>query len=207
MKLFTSPCRHHGHITLLALGIALLASGLLAAVTAAHGPEVLVKTDPPDGAVLEQSPAQVKAWFNTELDTRSSTLHVVDINHHQVDNGDGGVDLNNPDHATMVVSLPQLPEGVYIVRWTAVTARDGDLVGGVFTFGVSNSGIAPDQISTAQTPPADNGAQTPSADAGARTSPADRSGGWPLALMAAGLGVLLSVMIGGVLYARSVRGS
>jgi len=66
---------------------------------------------------------------------------------------------------------------------------DGDLVDGVFTFGVGNSAIAPDQISTVQTPPA------------------GITAGWPLILMAVGLGVLLFVMIGVVLYARLVRGS
>jgi methionine-rich copper-binding protein CopC len=189
MKLLASPGRHQRYITLFALGIALLASGPLAAVTVAHGPEILLETDPADGTMLQQSPSQVRAWFSVELDTQWSTLHVVDINHHRVDNRDGGVDMNDPDHTTMVVSLPTLPEGVYIVRWTAVTARDGDLVGGVFTFGVSKDGIATDQNSTAQPPPP------------------DRSAGWPLVLMAVGLGVLLSVTIGVVLYIRLARGT
>lgn len=189
MRLFASIFRRLGIITLFVFGIVLLASGLLTAGTAAHGPEVLVKTDPPDGTELEQSPAQVMAWFNTELNTQLSSIQVVDIYHHQVDNGDGGVDLNDPDHASMVVSLPTLPEGVYIVRWNVVTAGDGDLVGGVFTFSVGDSALAPDQISTVQTPP--DGITT----------------GWLLILMAVGLGVLLLVMFGVVLYARLVRDS
>jgi methionine-rich copper-binding protein CopC len=196
MKLIASLRSTGGYTTLIGLGMVLLASGVLPARTTAHGPDVLVKTDPPDGAMLEQSPAYVMAWFNTELDARLSALEVVDVNDRQVDNGDGGVELNNPDLATMVVSLPTLPEGVYIVRWTAVTARDGDLVAGVFTFGVSDSRTAPNQISTAQTSLADTEAQTSSTDG---------RGSWPLALVLGGLGVLLSVMMGVVLYARLVR--
>jgi methionine-rich copper-binding protein CopC len=148
--------------------------------------------------MLKHSPAYAIAWFNAELDARSSTLEVVDVNGRQVDYGDGGVELNNPDLATMVVSLPTLPEGVYIARWSAVTARDGDLVGGVFTFGVADSGIAPDQISTAQTSLADTEAQTSSTDG--RDSR-------PLDLVLTGLGVLLTVMIGVIPYARLARAS
>ena len=174
----------------IALGLAMLAVVLLEAVAAAHGPEILVKTDPPDGVTLKQSPARVTAWFSTELESGLSTIQVFDIHHHQVDNGDGGVDVNGPDQATMIVSLPTLSEGVYIVRWTAVTAVDKDLVGGVFTFAVGEDGIAPTQTSTGQTPTISTGSRP------------------PLGLvLAAVLGVLLAVAIGLVLYFRLVRGS
>ena len=60
---------------------------------------------------------------------------------------------------------------------------------GVFTFSVGNGALSPDQISTVQTPPA------------------GITAGWPLILMAmaAGLGVVLTVVIGLVLYVRSAR--
>jgi methionine-rich copper-binding protein CopC len=87
MKLIASLRSTGGYTTLIGLGMVLLASGVLPARTTAHGPDVLVKTDPPDGAMLEQSPAYVMAWFNTELDARLSALEVVDVNDRQVDNG------------------------------------------------------------------------------------------------------------------------
>jgi methionine-rich copper-binding protein CopC len=173
----------------IALGLAMLAVVLLEAVAAAHGPEILVKTDPPDGVTLKQSPARVTAWFNTELETGLSTIQVFDIYHQQVDNGDGGLDVNGPDQATMIVSLPTLAEGVYIVRWTAVTAVDGELVAGVFTFAVGENGVTPTQISTGQTPPVSAGISPPLGF-----------------VLAAALGILLAVAIGLVLYFRLVRG-
>lgn len=172
-----------------AIGLALLASVLLAAGAAAHDPNILVKSDPPDGTVLQQSPTQIRAWFNAELEAEFSTLQVFDINHRQLDNRDGGVDPNDPEQASMVVSLPELPEGVYLVRWTAVAAVDGDLTGGVFTFGVAEDGIA--ASSQTSTPPA---------------TPPDEGSGPPLALIAAVLGtLLLAAAVGLVLVFRRAR--
>jgi methionine-rich copper-binding protein CopC len=173
----------------MALGLAMLAVILFGAVAAAHGPEILVKTDPPDGITLEQSPAMVTAWFNIELDTRLSTLQVFDINHRQVDNEDANVDVGGPDQATIVVSLPTLADGVYIVRWTAVTAVDRDLVGGVFTFAVGENGVTQTQPSAGQTPPVNRGS-IPTLGM----------------VLVAALGILLAVAIGLVLYFRLARG-
>ena len=195
-------------IPLVALGLALLALVLLAAGAAAHDPDILVKSDPPDGTVLQQSPTQVSAWFNTELEPEYSTLQVFDINHRQLDNGDGGVDPNDPEHASMVVSLPELPEGVYLVRWTAVAVVDGDLIGGVFTFGVAEGGVAAGQTSTPPAPPPDeeggvaasNQTSTPPAP------PVDQGSGLSPALIAALLGaLLLAAVVGLVLFFRRAR--
>lgn len=126
---------------IIALVLALLTSGLLVARVVAHGPEVLLKTDPVIGAVLKQPPSKVTAWFSTELDTKLSTLQVFDAQGRQVDLGDGGVDLDDPDHASLVASLPTLPDGVYLVRWSAVL-DDGDAVEGEFTFTVGEGRAA-----------------------------------------------------------------
>lgn len=135
------PFCHRLGAHLMALVLTLLVSGLLVARIAAHGPEVLTKSDPPNEAVLKQSPSKVTAWFSTELDTKLSTLQVFDTEGRQVDNGDGGVDLNDPDHASLVASLPTLPDGVYLVRWSAVL-DDGDAVEGEFTFTVAEGKAA-----------------------------------------------------------------
>ena len=119
----------------------LLAGLAITAVTAAaHGDEIFLKSEPADGAALDESPAQVTAWFSEELDT-SSALKVYNLAGEQVDNGDGGVDLNDPDHASMIVTLPPLDDGVYLTQWTAVLL-DGDTVNGAFTFGVGEAGKA-----------------------------------------------------------------
>jgi len=97
----------------------------------------MVKSEPQDGESLDQSPAQVTAWFSEELDSGSSTLRVFDSQNNQVDNSDGGVDLNDLDHLSMVVSLPPLQAGTYSVHWVSVSAEDGDEEEGDFSFIVS----------------------------------------------------------------------
>ena len=52
-----------------------------------------------------------------------------------MDNGDGGVDLNDPDHASMVVTLPALPNGSYTVQYH-ILLLDGDATDGAFAFAV-----------------------------------------------------------------------
>lgn len=141
------PFRHRVGANLMALVLILLVSGLLVAGVSAHGPEVLIKSDPPSEAVLKQSPSKVTTWFSTELDTKLSTLQVFDAQERQVDLGDGGVDLDDPDHASLVASLPTLPDGVYLVRWSAVL-DDGDTVEGEFTFTVSEGRAAATESTT-----------------------------------------------------------
>jgi len=118
---------------LFAAGAALAALLWLVGGAAAHA--LLLKSQPEAGATLVQSPLRVIAWFSQELDTSLSTLHVVNGDGQQVDNGDGGVDLNDPDHASLVVTLPMaLPDGLYTVQWTATSAEDGDTTSGQFSF-------------------------------------------------------------------------
>jgi len=97
----------------------------------------LVKSEPRNGEVLDESPAQVTTWFSEELDAEFSTMRIFDSQNNQVDNGDGGVDLNDLDHLSMIVSLSPLPSGIYTVRWAVLSADDGDPTQGEFTFSVS----------------------------------------------------------------------
>lgn len=183
MKRVARSVRYYARTGAAALGLALLISALLVAVVAAHGPEVFIRSDPPDGAVLEQAPAQVTAWFSDELLTGQSSLQVFDADGRQVDNGDGGVDLNDPDHASMVVSLPpELPDGTYTVRWRA-SLDDGDVVERGFTFTVG------DRVAVSQA-------------VASGPLPASEGVGWPVGWIVAGLGVLLLLVVMAGLYVQ-----
>jgi methionine-rich copper-binding protein CopC len=109
----------------------------LAGAASAHGVEV-VRSDPADGALLAQSPAQVQVWFSEELASGESKLQVMNSAGTQVDNGNGGVDLDDPDHASMKVTLPALPDGIYLVKWHAVLT-DGDASDEQFSFTVGQA--------------------------------------------------------------------
>lgn len=108
----------------------------------------LVRSDPVDGAVLAESPAQVVAQFGEELDTQGSTMIILDAAGHQVSDGDGKVDLNDPDHATMIATLAApLAQGAYTVKWHALLT-DGDASDGSFGFFVGVAGASPEMEST-----------------------------------------------------------
>jgi LPXTG-motif cell wall-anchored protein len=111
------------------------------AVTAvlAHAVELL-ESIPANGDLLAESPPTVMARFSEELVSSESSMIVVNAQGVQVDNGDGGVDLNDPEHAAMIVSLPPLPDGVYTVEWHA-TLLDGDVTDDAFAFTVGEAPV------------------------------------------------------------------
>jgi methionine-rich copper-binding protein CopC len=92
-------------------------------------------SDPPSGSALDGQPFVLRAWFSQEL-TSKSTMSVMDANGVQVDLGDGHVDMDDPDRKLMLVSLPELPEGIYTVLYAADSAEDGHTYEGAFAFGV-----------------------------------------------------------------------
>lgn len=154
----------------------LLALSLWLLAVPAAGHSELVKSQPEAGANLSQTPAQAIGWFSEELDTKTSTIQVFDAAQQQVDLGDGSVDLNDPDHASMIATLKNsLPDGVYTVHWTAVSAEDGDATEGEFTFSVGDAQAA--------------GPASPTATAD------DSTAGWPLLWLIVGVAVLLAVVV------------
>jgi methionine-rich copper-binding protein CopC len=165
--------QQHRTVSRFVAGFGLAAFTLLLSVAAgAHA--LLVKSEPPAGEPQAQAPSRITAWYSQELETRTSSMRVFDAEGRQVDEGDGGVDLDDPDHASMVVTLPeQLPPGTYAVRWMAVSAEDGDPTEGEFSIAAT------------------------SGEASSKTEPAPaahlRLGGftWIVGGTAAGLGVLL----------------
>lgn len=186
-QLITVPVRSYRQKSWAAVGLAFLTLVLLVASAKAHA--LLIKSEPENNAKLEQAPDQIRAWFGEELETGLSSMQVFDLEGNQVDSGDGSVDLNDPDHASMLVSLPDsLPNGTYVVRWTVVSADDGDPTEGEFSFKVTNSGVSKSQALETGRPPAGD--------------ESDLSLG---ELILAG-GVLLLTGLGIILYPRLTRG-
>lgn len=135
--------------------VALLMLGIAAAPVFAHG-VVVTRTEPEAGAALTSAPGQITAVFNEELNTHLSTIAVVRADGTQVDLKDGGVDLTDPDHASMIVHVPDnLPEAAYIVRWHVVL-DDGDASDGSFSFTVGNAQPVSEQAPSLASAPAGN---------------------------------------------------
>ncbi len=121
--------------------LALLAALLAVGVASAHNVELLRST-PDAGTVVDAAPEIVEAWFNEELKTGASTIGVFDMEGNQVDLGDGGVNLEDPYHASMVARLPALTDGAFQVRWHVVLLDD-DPTDGHFVFYVGEKSALP----------------------------------------------------------------
>jgi len=127
--------------------LVLLLVGMVTAVSAHDA--VVIKSTPANGEVLAKAPTDVTAWFEEELISGESSMSVFNTQGVQVDNGDGGVDLNDPDHASMIVTLPLLPDGSYTVQWHAALL-DGDASDGAFAFAIGEGQtVVPAAVPTA----------------------------------------------------------
>lgn len=117
-------------LTLSAIGLA----ALVWPVTAASAHADLASSDPASGATLATPPTQIALTFTEAPDPSLSTVKVRDANGIPV--ATGPVKPAGPQ--TLSVSLPEaLPDGVYTVSWRSVSADDGHLTAGSFSFGVS----------------------------------------------------------------------
>lgn len=127
---------------LLALALAIALTVVGAGVASAHE-TVVTSSNPADKATVAQAPAKVTVVVSEEAVSGKSGLKVLDAAGKQVDKADGGVDLNDPAHKTLWVSLPAgLAAGVYTVQWQ-VTLTDNDTSTGQLTFTVGGAVAAP----------------------------------------------------------------
>ncbi|MBK7894366.1 MAG: copper resistance protein CopC [Anaerolineaceae bacterium] len=172
--------------------IVLLVMGLLMLPTVSYAHLVeLLSSFPENGTILSQSPGVITAVFNEEIQSATSNLQVFDADGNQIDNGDGGIDLNDPNHASMRVNLPTLAPGAYTVRWQVVLL-DGDATTGAFNFFVGDEAAA----NTANFTPIPEGSEV--ATAVASTAPNNTI--W----LIAGIGVT-ALFIGGAFFIFSRR--
>jgi methionine-rich copper-binding protein CopC len=88
-------------------------------------------SDPRVGHTVEQSPPEVRVWFDGAIEPVFSTLRVEDAAGKRVDRGDGHVDAQ--DDTLLEVSVPTLAAGDYRAIWSVV-ARDGHRTEGQFPF-------------------------------------------------------------------------
>jgi methionine-rich copper-binding protein CopC len=109
----------------------LVAAALLAIPVSAETHAFLKRSDPPEGAILNVPPAQVRIWFDGPIEPAFSTIRVENSNRRRVDKDDGRV--NPSDHTLLEVSVPPLRSGTYRVFWSII-ARDGHRREGDFPF-------------------------------------------------------------------------
>lgn len=121
--------------------LSLLAVLLTATQASAHN---ITPNDanPAPGTILTESPSVVMLRFGEELISEGSSIQVVDASGVPVDDGDGGIDLTDPDHSTLMARLSKpLSDGVYTVRYQ-VGVLDGDATTAEFQFAVGQTEAA-----------------------------------------------------------------
>jgi len=105
----------------------------------------VIRSEPAANTALATAPAQVVVWLDEDIEPAYAHLSVYDGQGNRVDKLDGQyVPAFGPTAAGaagIVVSLPPLPNGSYVVVWRVIALGDGHAVGGAFAFGV---GVAPD---------------------------------------------------------------
>jgi methionine-rich copper-binding protein CopC len=156
--------RRIGVVLVLALALSL---GMLT-VTSAHAK--LVSSDPAAGAKLTKAPSKVTLVFSEEISDKSDESNVTVTDEQGNEIGKGGLDTNDLDHKTQTATLNAgLGDGIYTVKWNALTPDDNGHSEGSFTFGVNKD---PSAQPTAAPEPTEAEEATPTATAaGGATQP------------------------------------
>ncbi|MFE2537205.1 copper resistance CopC/CopD family protein [Streptomyces sp. NPDC059371] len=126
--------------TLLLLFLA-VTGALLAGAAPASAHAALTGSNPTQGSVVDEAPAQVSLTFSEQVSLNDGSLQVLDPKGKRVDTG-GASDLGGDTYGLKI--RPGLPDGTYTVTYQVVSA-DSHPVSGAFTFSVG----APSQTSVA----------------------------------------------------------
>ena len=145
----------------MALILALPLAVALPAMVVAHA--ALDVATPADGASIVGAPTEVAGTFTQNLEHDGSSLQLRDATGQVV--ATGRVDPAD-DRRMVVTDLPDLPPGEYEVRWTTLSAEDGELDRDTWTFTVV---AAPTTSPTPTSAPTD--VPSPAASSPAVSSP------------------------------------
>ena len=117
-----------------ALLLTIALAALVPREAAAHAG--LESSVPAHNDILTETPEQVDLFFDGEVVKKEGLtfVRVYDLaDEQQVSEGDGTVDDDDRTHVFATLP-PVLPDGQYIVHWTATSDEDNETVSGVFCF-------------------------------------------------------------------------
>ena len=129
--------------------ISLTASLNFASALPASAHPILVRSEPADGAVLDEPPEEILLSFGDDVAPELSGAEILDDEGLSVESQRTRIDPNRPD--LLVVSVPKLADGVYTVAWRAFSEDDGHLLRGSLVFRVG-AGLPP-AAGSARPPP------------------------------------------------------
>ena len=96
----------------------------------------LVTSSPAAGAVLAESPPEIRLVFSEPLAPDLTSLDLVDQEGTVLLDRAGEIDP--ADAFALVVHDPDLPTGVFTIRWQSLSTADGHTAEGFLTFGVGD---------------------------------------------------------------------
>lgn len=121
-----------------AFWLGLVLAGLLSLVlggpAAAHAQ--LVSSTPGAGEVLAESPTEIQIVFSDRVDPAFAGLDLLDADGAAIGTGIGEPDATDPH--LFVAPIEPLAEGLYTVNWHVLSADDGHVTEGSFSFGIGN---------------------------------------------------------------------
>jgi len=145
----TLPFLRAPSLRLLALVVVVLAlaSATTAEVVYAHAePE---RSNPAADTRIPRAPDRLDVWFTQELFRRegANALVVTAPDGTRVDDGETVIDPADREHMSVGLQ-PDLPPGDYTVRWTTLSAIDGDAAEGTFSFTIDPTAPEPTPAAT-----------------------------------------------------------
>ncbi|MGE5139603.1 MAG: copper resistance CopC/CopD family protein, partial [Rudaea sp.] len=113
---------------------------ILVLPTAVSAHASLVRSDPAPNSILTRPPAQVQLWFDEEVDPHFSKIEVLGPDQSQVVTGQ--LQAAPDDAKSIIVPLNHLESDTYTVKWQVLSADDGHITEGTFSFGVGVANLA-----------------------------------------------------------------
>lgn len=112
-----------------------LAMVLFLHITPVLAHAMLVKAEPARRAGLAKAPAQVRLWFNEEVEKDYAALTVLDGGKHPMTEVIPQISADDPK--SIVLPLPELPPGKYTVKFRVLSV-DGHVVDSSYDFTVKS---------------------------------------------------------------------
>ncbi|MBK7917230.1 MAG: copper resistance protein CopC/CopD [Chloroflexi bacterium] len=97
----------------------------------------LIRSDPPDNAILSEAPRAVRMWFTEDIDMDYSTFQILDANGQTIPLET--IRRDDIDRKLVILTLPALENGAYTVGWHVLSAIDGHDSEGFIVFGVGGN--------------------------------------------------------------------
>lgn len=125
--------RRHKHLSQISWAIVMVFMVGLLWVRQARAHAYLVRSEPAANIILDSAPPTMRLWFSETVSAAFSGARLLSAGGQATDLA-FSVDPN--DHTLMIVTLPELADGVYSLRWTVHSETDGHLTQGLVVFGI-----------------------------------------------------------------------